>query len=274
MQQWLFFSVLLLLGSCSLPKPIGLPPALSFDEYRITSDSLLITVKKEIPGPVQFRLASTQAELSEVLEPLMPLVLTDADPIQRVEVAHGLPDTTAIRAGLSTSGGYGDPYAVWDTSLRYAWPFPKGGGYKIIQGYNGSFSHNKEDSRYAIDFSLAVGDTVCATQDGLVMSILQENTLGGKTQKYRPYANYITLYHADGLITQYVHLAPNSALVEVGARVKKGQAIALSGETGFADGAHLHFNVYRPDLEGTKSAPIIFEKAAGKDLKKGMRVSH
>jgi murein DD-endopeptidase MepM/ murein hydrolase activator NlpD len=274
MEKYIFFSVLLFLGSCSLPKPVSLPPALSFDEYRLTSDSLIITVKKEIPGPVYFRMVSEQAELSEALEPLMPLVLTDEDPVQQIEVAHGVGDTTAVRAGLSSSGGYGDPYAVWDTSLLYAWPFPRGKSYKIIQGYNGSFSHNKVDSRYAVDFSLAVGDTVCAAQDGLVMSVLQENTIGGRTLKYRPYANYITLYHADGLITQYVHLAPNSALVEAGDEVKKGQPIGLSGETGFTDGPHLHFNVYRPDLEGTKSAPIIFEKAAGKELKKGMPVSH
>lgn len=268
------FFFLLWLASCRLPDPVRLPAAVSFVDYVITPDSLQFTVRKLIPGPIQLNISSHQDTLATLLDTFNPLVLTDSRPFIYLAVRHSLGDTSGIRGALKKSGTYGDPYAVLDTALVYAWPFPKGKEYKVIQGYHGSFSHNKDNSRYAIDFSLQVGDTVCAAQDGLVVSILQGNTLGGADRKYRPYANYITLYHADGLITQYVHLAPNSALVEVGNRVQKGQPLALSGKTGFTDGPHLHFNVYRPEFKGMKSAPIIFEQVAGEKLKKGMLVNH
>lgn len=273
MSKVFLFFLLLILSSCGLPDPKKPPSAIAFEDYLITEDSLYLTVKKKGPGPAQISVTSTDKAVSTVLDTINPIILYGTTEL-RVDLAHQLVDTVGLRESMGGRATFGDPFAVWDTTLKYAWPFPKGKSYKIVQGYNGSFSHNSENSRYAIDFNLQVGDTVCAAEDGLVISILQENTIGGKKRKYRPYANYITLYHADGLITQYVHLVPHSALVKVGDQVEKGQPIGLSGKTGFTDGPHLHFNVYRPEIGKTPSAPILFEQTAGKDLKKGMRVSH
>lgn len=46
-------------------------------------------------------------------------------------------------------------------------PFQSGRSYKIVQAYHGKFSHQSERSKYAIDFSLSVGDTVCAADHAL-----------------------------------------------------------------------------------------------------------
>jgi murein DD-endopeptidase MepM/ murein hydrolase activator NlpD len=65
---------------------------------------------------------------------------------------------------------------------------------------------------------------------------------------------------------RYVHLADleqNSALVNVGDRVERGQAIARVGNSGDGDGPHLQIQVQdspRPDINraGVRTLPIVF----------------
>jgi murein DD-endopeptidase MepM/ murein hydrolase activator NlpD len=47
--------------------------------------------------------------------------------------------------------------------------------------------------------------------------------------------------HGRGLISMYFHLA--SILVEEGDRVKRGEVIGQSGESGRSSGPHLHFGL-------------------------------
>ena len=140
-------------------------------------------------------------------------------------------------------------------------PFFKGKSYKIVQGYNGKYSHKTDYSRYAIDFGLQTNDTICAADDGFVVGVIKDYTVGGNDIRLEEFANYITLYHPlSGLYTQYVHLKYNGSLVKVGDTVKQGQAIGLAGMTGFTSIAHLHFNVLIPcpPKDGFKSVPIEF----------------
>ncbi len=131
---------------------------------------------------------------------------------------------------------------------KFSLPFPKNRSYKIIQGYNGSHSHNTDYSRYAIDFSLKINDTVCSAADGYVVGVIKDYELGGTTEDWIDYSNYITIYHPkSGLFTQYVHLIKNGSFVKVGDTVIKGQPIGLSGMTGYTTVPHLHFNVLKPD---------------------------
>lgn len=55
--------------------------------------------------------------------------------------------------------------------------------------------------------------------------------------------NYIVLEHADGVTSQYSHLAYNSINVSVGEIVEEGRIIADEGESGYADGVHLDFEM-------------------------------
>ena len=59
----------------------------------------------------------------------------------------------------------------------------------------------------------------------------------------RGYGIYIRLIHKGGAQTVYGHL--NSVRVVKGDKVKAGQVMAISDNTGFSTGAHLHFG-YRP----------------------------
>lgn len=56
------------------------------------------------------------------------------------------------------------------------------------------------------------------------------------------YGNFLTVDHGNGLVTRYAHCS--RILVARGARVKRGQPIALVGSTGLSTGPHLHYEVW------------------------------
>jgi len=86
-----------------------------------------------------------------------------------------------------------------------------------------------------VDFGCSTGTPVVAAEDGKVFKIARE--AGG-------YGNYVVLSHADNVYTYYAHL--KSVGVKLGKNVKQGDEIALSDNTGFSTGPHLHFGVKAP----------------------------
>lgn len=171
--------------------------------------------------------------------------------------------------------GYGNPRLTsYDTLFNYDLPFPKGKRYKVMQGQNTNFTHKGSFSRYAIDFRMNIGQTVCAMKDGIVVKTISKFNKGGKGKKYKDLANYIVLYHKDGLFTQYVHLKKDGVLVKVGDSVKKGQPIGYSGNTGMSTGPHLHFAVFKPTEKGLVSIPYILDSIPTKRYTKGKYAVH
>ncbi len=84
-----------------------------------------------------------------------------------------------------------------------------------------------------IDLVADVGTHVHATGDGVVSYVGQR---GG-------YGNVVEIDHGFGFSTVYGHL--EKALVREGQKVKRGQVIALSGDTGLSTGPHLHYEVIK-----------------------------
>lgn len=82
-----------------------------------------------------------------------------------------------------------------------------------------------------IDISAPAGTPILATGDGIVAFA---GWHGGYGQK-------ITISHGYGFSTVYAHLS--KAIVREGQRVKRGDIIALSGNTGMSTGPHLHYEV-------------------------------
>ena len=54
---------------------------------------------------------------------------------------------------------------------------------------------------------------------------------------------YVFILHPNKYKTFYCHMKQGSVLVKKGDKVVKGQRIGLMGETGSAQGVHLHFGV-------------------------------
>jgi murein DD-endopeptidase MepM/ murein hydrolase activator NlpD len=76
------------------------------------------------------------------------------------------------------------------------------------------------------------------------------------------FGNVVIVTHLRGISTVYAHNHQN--IVRVGETVKKGQIIALSGNSGDSTGPHLHFEVRQNDKA---IEPISFLKNQGKNLK-------
>jgi hypothetical protein len=243
-------------------------------EVKETSDSLFLEYISEVACPVQFKINTNFADPKGAYATRNPIVILPYDTLnlkfKKPYLSEKLEHYFSFKGSV-----IGNPAEVdIDATTRYAFPFPKGRRYKIIQGYNGKFSHHSDYSRYAIDFALSVGDTVCASRDGIVVGVIKEYNVGGKDQKYRDYANFITLYHNDGTFTQYVHLKQNGAFVSVGDTVKMSQPIGLAGITGFTSIPHLHFSTLMPKISGVVSFPVKFFQVEGKKLRRGMKLEH
>lgn len=116
--------------------------------------------------------------------------------------------------------------------------------FRIDQGYGGGFSHKDPQNRYAVDFAADTGTPVLAARDGVVMQVESDfDRAGLNLEKYGGRANFVRILHDDGAMSLYAHLKTEGALVRVGQRVRAGQQIGLSGNTGFTTGPHLHFAV-------------------------------
>lgn len=142
----------------------------------------------------------------------------------------------------------------YDTQYVYDLPFGKGKAFWIHQGYNGTFSHQNENS---LDFIMPEGTEVLAARDGTVIDIVQSNNKSCPTRSCAPFGNYVSILHPDGTIAQYYHLEQNGVQIKLGDRVTKGQFIAYSGNTGWSSGPHLHFNVYISSATAEKNRVTV-----------------
>jgi len=129
----------------------------------------------------------------------------------------------------------------------YTLPFSPGSSYKVMQGYFGDYSHQGE---YALDFLMPEGTPIVAMRGGVVVQVKQDSDKGGPNVSFANDGNYILIYHEDGTFATYFHLRKNGSLVREGARVRQGQRIAFSGNTGWSSEPHLHVSVlsYRPKV--------------------------
>ena len=243
--------------SIDLPKERYNQYDLSTIKVYIKNDTLFCSLKNSLDCPLRFYISTSDSTINKSLHSIYPITFRSKK------------DTLIMIQVHSYSSGKVETYwgaCMGDLDRKIDYnkmdlPFCKGKSYKIVQGYNGKYSHHTDYSRYAIDFGLQTNDTICAADDGFVVGVIKDYTIGGNDKRFEQFANYITLYHPhSGLYTQYAHLKYNGSLVKVGDTVKQGQAIGLAGMTGFTSIAHLHFNVLIPcpPKDGFKSTPIEF----------------
>lgn len=224
--------------------------------YSLQNDTLKIEIKNPLFCPLRFSISSPEKSLHDIVSKFGTITLKEnSDTI----INYPLKSDKKFILEFHTLYGDLDKAII---KKKISLPFPKNKSYKIIQGYNGSYSHSSPDSRYAIDFDLNINDTICSADDGYVVGVIKDYNKAGDTDEWFDYSNYITIYHSQsGLFTQYVHLIQNGSFVKVGDFVKKGQAIGLSGMTGYTSIPHLHFNVKKPEeKEGLTSTDIEFEE--------------
>lgn len=111
-----------------------------------------------------------------------------------------------------------------------------------IYRLSSSFGYRKDpftgrSKRHAgVDFALAPGNPIYVTGDGVVESVRFE---------FFGYGNNVVIDHGFGYKTRYAHL--KSIGVVEGMKVKRGECIGESGNSGRSSGPHLHYEVIYKD---------------------------
>ena len=120
------------------------------------------------------------------------------------------------------------------------------------------------------------GAEVLAVSDGKIVFVkdgIPENVpqASGEIKPAAPLAretnagNWIAIDLGNNRYAFYAHLQPNNLRVKNGDRVRKGQVIALLGNSGNAVGPHLHFHIGNQyqinggDLNGNEGQPFVFD---------------
>jgi murein DD-endopeptidase MepM/ murein hydrolase activator NlpD len=199
-------------------------------------------VDNRLAGPVEVRLAFTRAANVHALPALPARAVV---PAGRSRVVAHVTSVDPGRGGdfeLRMEVVPGDP-ASRPLDVEYLLPL-RLAGWRIDQGFGGSFSHDDDQNRYAVDFAAPIGTPVLAARGGRVMEVEADFARAGLSrERHAARANMIRLVHDDGAMSVYAHLRADGVLVRPGQRVRAGQQIGLSGNTGYSTGPHLHFAV-------------------------------
>lgn len=205
------------------------------------------------PGPYQVTLSLKDGRevtaTIEVRERILPVSDFDIPesfggntPAGEKELTSNLEaDTKTLNAVTSIVS----PEKLWEGAFRY----PLSGPIFVTDTYGYSRQTGATNiSHNGTDFRAAVGTPVYAMNAGQV-------AFAGT---FRNYGNTVIIDHGLGLMTMYMHLS--ELTVETGAPVEKDDLIALSGNTGYSLGPHLHLSVR---MYGYSLDPIKFLELMG-----------
>ena len=200
-------------------------------------------LENRLHGPVTVAVGLTKAE-NTISEPPLPALLELPARGSRSVLLGPLDERRSWRyriemqavPGALDAGKAGDP--VYRVPLRADTPI------RIAQGFGGAFSHDRPGSLHAVDFALPVGTPIVAARGGVVMDSARNfHRSGDDLERDGPRANYVRILHDDGSMAVYAHLDYRAVTVSDGQRVRAGQLIGRSGNTGYSTGPHLHFAV-------------------------------
>jgi urea transporter len=148
----------------------------------------------------------------------------------------------------------------------------------VTQGHDGKHTH-KGDWGKAFDFMLkdeelktytsngllcenyyCYNKPILAPADGIVEEIIDnidDNEIG-KVNTVNNWGNTIIIKHLSGLYTQMSHLKKSTFKVSKGDFVKRGDILALCGNSGRSPEPHLHFQVQTTPMLGSKTIDYPF----------------
>lgn len=120
---------------------------------------------------------------------------------------------------------------------------PVDGYYTSGFGYRISPFTGTRQLHSGLDMYAPIGTPVRSTADGVITRVANDPG----------YGKFLVISHGYGLSTLYAH--NSKILVKVGQRIKRGQTIALVGNTGRSTGPHLHYEV---KLNGVAINPVKY----------------
>ncbi|MBW4618640.1 MAG: peptidoglycan DD-metalloendopeptidase family protein [Cyanosarcina radialis HA8281-LM2] len=202
-------------------------------------------------------LAATAPQLAVAQTTIVPK-LSEQKNIDRVQLNRQFPGLTNSLIARFPSGNDNVPVPVGLPALAsnpnpteanplLGFLYPLNRPVSISQGYRGRTHQGRME--FAIDIPAAIGTPVYAMRAGKVVSIEDRfPDIGGGRENGAKF-NYVWIEHDGGYRSAYVHLKQgfvSSVGIKVGDRVKAGQLIGFSGNSGWSTGPHLHVEVHRP----------------------------
>jgi murein DD-endopeptidase MepM/ murein hydrolase activator NlpD len=103
-------------------------------------------------------------------------------------------------------------------------------------GYRSDPIYGRSAFHKGVDFAMNPGNPVYSTGDGVVESVKFE---------FFGYGNQVVIDHGFGYKTRYAHL--KAVGVVEGMKIKRGECIGQSGNSGKSSGPHLHYEVIYKD---------------------------
>ena len=140
------------------------------------------------------------------------------------------------------------------------WPTRK--QYRISSSFNANRRHpitGHPAPHNGVDLATPSGTEVLATGDGVVTRIASHKYAG----------KYIVVDYTGPYSSRFLHLS--KILVKKGQQVKRGQVIALSGNTGRTTGAHLHYELH---VRGRPVNPMTADIPTTQSIPKGQRTEY
>jgi murein DD-endopeptidase MepM/ murein hydrolase activator NlpD len=110
-------------------------------------------------------------------------------------------------------------------------------------GYRQSPFNGQKEFHKGVDISARTKAPILAPANGIVTYVGKD---GG-------YGRVVRINHGHGVVTRFGHI--QKALVKKGQRVKRGETIALVGNTGRSTGPHVHYEVH---LNGVPVNPLRY----------------
>jgi murein DD-endopeptidase MepM/ murein hydrolase activator NlpD len=158
----------------------------------------------------------------------------------------------------------GEPGAEHRPAQPYRLPYALSTAVRVSQAYPETKTHLDPASQQAVDFVMPIGTDVFAAREGIVIEVASDFFESGTDLvEDGPRANVVRVLHDDGTMALYVHLNWNTIRVVPGQRVRRGEYLADSGNTGFSTGPHLHFVVQRNQGGSLTSVPLEFAGPTG-----------
>lgn len=229
-----------------------------------TKQSPIYILFNDFWGPVEVELILTDA--SNVLsEPELPARFVIPGQSEQVLAGLGpLDPSRGFQYRLKMTSVPGRPVPTPVGNIVALPPIAAGEAYPVSQGFQGGKTHLTPESEYAIDIGMPVGTAIHAARSGTVMDVEEDFNRGGTDlEKYGDKVNQVRILHDDGTMSVYAHLDLASVSVRPGARVRAGQKIARSGNTGFSSGPHLHFVIQQNTGLNLISVPFKFQTVDG-----------
>lgn len=150
-----------------------------------------------------------------------------------------------------------------DSPLR-GFCHPLNGQGWLSQGIRGRTHQGRME--FAYDLATSIGTPVYAMRAGKVIAVQDKYPdIGGGKENIARF-NYVWIEHDEGYRSVYVHLQQGfrrKVSIKAGDRVKAGQLIGYSGNSGWSTGPHLHVEVQKPSRKRkfTKTVPFAIAGA-------------